>query len=142
MIILIVNNNKQQTGLKKQERKRKKEKKEKYKKGHFSILMCFCKDVLIFYCLFFPSTVLRTSLSLSHYYPIDYKQSLYYVSICTSYTLIEKKVLQKEGERERERDDELYNNQKKRKKGKKRTRHTSASSTIVIIFLLNVMIHS
>jgi hypothetical protein len=76
-------------------------------------------------------------LSLSHYYPIDYKQSLCGVSICTSYTSVEKKsTTESERERERERGKETTNYtipKKKRKKGKKRTRHTSASSTIVII---------
>jgi len=94
--------------------------------------MCFYKDVSIF-TVSFPFTVLRTSLSLSHYYPIDYKQSLRFVSICISYTSIEKKRY-KEGERgERKRRRIIQYQKKNEKKGKKRTRHTSASSTIVII---------
>ncbi len=97
---MLIVNNKQQTGLKKQERKRKKEKKEKYKKSLFSILMCFYKDVLILVSLLPPLS--SEPLSLSHYYPIDYKQSLCGVSICTSYTSIEKKVLQRAREREGE----------------------------------------
>ena len=84
------------------------------------------KDVLIFFTVSFPSAVLEpVSLSVSHYYPIDYKQSLCRASICTS---AEKNYYRK-------RVDELYNTplKKRKKRGKKRTRHTSASSPIMII---------
>src|SRR5437763_2850025 len=88
--------------------------------------MCFCKDVLIFfYCrLFSLYTVLRTSLSLSHYYPIDYKQSLCRVSICTSYTSIEKKSTT-ESERGKETATTNYTIPKKKKKKKKKKKNKS-----------------
>jgi len=76
---------------------REKEKEKRKKKAYF----LYWKDILIS----FPSsththTVLRTSLSRSHYYSIDYKQSfcIMYLSLQSLYIIREKK-----SERKRER---------------------------------------
>jgi hypothetical protein len=106
------------TGLKKEKEKKKKR---EIQKRHFSTLMCFDEDALIFFAV---SSLYSYFVSLTLFFAVQLTASK-----CTdvSFRQVVKKYYQ---ERKRKIETTNYTIPKK---SEKRTRHTSASSTMILM---------